>query len=116
VLTAWRRDLAISVHPHRSIRVDTNDIVVVQAGIVGCARDYDLSRSLQVTLVWVYQSHSDARSIFLGVPELVLNYELDKVLFVSVCQAHLAILVSCRVELTWKLCLSGVPVNILPSR
>ena len=36
----------------------------------------------------------------LGVPELVMNYELDKVHFVSVCPARLAVLVSCRVELT----------------
>ena len=35
--------------------------------------------------VWVYQSHSDARSVLLGVPELVLNFELDNVLFESVC-------------------------------
>ena len=32
--------------------------------------------------------------------QLVMNYEMDKVLFVSVCQAYLAVLVSCRVELT----------------
>ena len=69
--------------------------------------------------VWVYQSHSYAIAILLGVSELFLNYELDKVLCVSLCQARLAVLVSCRAVLTMTGPVScvylGVPVNILPS-
>ena len=66
--------------------------------------------------VWVYQSHSDDRSTLLSVPELVMNYELDKVLSVKVCQACLAGLDSCRVGLTMTALGSfvylGVPVLI----
>ena len=66
--------------------------------------------------VWVYQSPSDDRSTLLVVPELVMNYEMDEVLSVKVCQARLAGLDSCRVGLAMTVPGSfvylGVPVLI----